>query len=893
MNNKFFSLLIWVFCAVLLTNGLFAQEKKTKKAPKDTTKTEAKPEKKKKKPKEPKFEELIEEYEKIDGLFPLYYSEKEGKVYMEIKPEHFGPVYLCNITRQSGDAYLFDSGAMIGEFPFFLRKIGKKIQFVEKNVAFRASPDVALRRALEKNIPNSIWASVKIASQPHPERGSVLIDAAPIFLNDRNWVTYITGKMKIPYNFDKENSFFSELKSFPLNTEIEVTLHFKSNKPSPLFTLPDTRSMLHRYHYSLSALPETDYKPRYADDRVGHFLTIFQDYSSLLEDTPYKRYITRWQLEKAEPKFKISKPKKPIVYWIENTVPVEYRDAVREGILLWNKAFEKIGFQDAIEVRQMPDDAEWDPADVRYSTIRWIVQPGGGYAVGPSRANPFTGQIYDADIRVSADFVRFYYREFDEFVTPLSWADVRTDGLWPFGDSQSLLPVSLLPYQCDYARGMTHQMAFGWNLLLSRGMVSDNPEDLKKFIHDGIVDLIVHEVGHTLGLRHNFKASSTINFDKLGDKNFTARTGISGSVMDYNPINVSARGEPQGNYFQTTLGPYDYWAIEYAYKPLDPDSKMSEKEMLEKIASKVADPKLQYGTDEDAFGFSTRGIDPTCNLWDLGNEPLLHFRKRIRLAKELWKNIPKKFEKKGERYQKFRLVFSQGLREYAIAAALVPKYIGGIYSYRDHIGDPGGRIPFRVVPAEKQRQALNFLTQNLFSPGAFQFPPDLLNKLAPERFWDFEGTVWRMTRIDFPIHGVIQAIQASALFRLYDPLIMLRLQDNELRFRKGETPFTMAEMFRDVRDAIWQELTGKENINSFRRELQRMHLHILTKLVVKTPVMVPHDAVTLARASLLKIRERIEENLKSGSLDDYTTAHLQETAAKIDAALKAQIQQSF
>jgi len=892
MKRKFFIVLILMLSFSLLTTGLFAQEKKNEKASKDTTKTEAKPEKKKKKPKEPKFEELIEEYEKIDGLFPLYYSEKEGKVYMEIKPEHFGPVYLCNITRQSGDAYLFDSGAMIGEFPFFLRKIGKKIQFIEKNVAFRASPDVALRRALEKNIPNSIWASAKIASQPHPERGSVLIDAAAIFLKDRNWVTYITGKLKMPYNFDKENSFFSDLKSFPLNTEIEVTLHFKSNKPSPLFTLPDTRSMLHRYHYSISALPETDYQPRFADDRVGHFLTIFQDYSSLLEDTPYKRYITRWQLEKAEPKFKLTKPKKPIVYWLENTIPVEYRDAVREGILLWNKAFEKIGFQDAIEVRQMPDDAEWDPADVRYSTVRWIVQPGGGYAVGPSRANPFTGQIYDADIRVSADFVRFYYREFDEFITPLSWMDVQTDGLWPFGESHSTLPSSL-PYQCNYARGMTHQMAFGWNLLLSRGMVSDNSEDLKKFIHDGIVDLIVHEVGHTLGLRHNFKASSTINFDKLGDKDFTAKTGISGSVMDYNPINVSARGEAQGNYFQTTLGPYDYWAIEYAYKPLDPESKMSEKEMLEKIASKVADPKLQYGTDEDAFGFSTRGIDPTCNLWDLGNEPLLHFQKRIQLAKELWQNIPKKFEKKGERYQKFRLVFNQGLREYAIAAALVPKYIGGIYSYRDHIGDPDGRIPFRVVPAEKQRQALDFLTQNLFSPGAFRLPPDLLNKLVPERFWDFEGTVWRMTRIDYPIHGVIQAIQASALFRLYDPLVLLRMQDNELRFNKGEKPFTMAEMFRMVQDAIWQELAGRENINSFRRELQRMHLHLLTKLVVKTPVMIPHDAVTLARANLLKIREQIDENLESGSLDTYTTAHLQETAAKIDAALKAQIQQSF
>ena len=137
-------------------------------------------------------------------------------------------------------------------------------------------------------------------------------------------------------------------------------------------TLADTRSFQHIYHYSLSNLPESDFRPRLADDRVGHFTTLYQDYTSVLKDDPYVRYVERWHLEKAEPKFDQSPPKKPMCFWLENTIPPEYRDAVQEGILVWNKAFEPLGFEGAIVAKQQPDDAEWDAADVRYSAVRWI-----------------------------------------------------------------------------------------------------------------------------------------------------------------------------------------------------------------------------------------------------------------------------------------------------------------------------------------------------------------------------------------------------------------------------------------------------------------------------------------------------------------------------------------
>lgn len=895
-----FSILITVLIINVWSPGLISQVSDTtgqedvKSAKNDSAKADEKKDSdKKKKPKEPEFDELIEDYEKIEGLFTLYQNEKEGKVYLEIKPEQFDKIYLANLTRESGEGTIFDAGAMMGSFPFFFKQVGKTVQMIEKNVRFRSDRDAAILRAVERDFSNSIVANSKIASQPHPDKGSLLIEADDLFLIDIGMVGHISKEIKMDYTYDKTNSYFSEIKSFPLNTEIEVTLHFKSSKPLPVFSLADSRSMLHRYHYSIAALPETDYKPRIADDRVGHFLTMYQDYSSVLQESPYKRYIERWHLEKSEPKFNLSPPKQPIVFWLENTIPVEYRDAVREGALMWNRAFEKIGFKDAIVVKQMPDDADWDPADARYNTIRWIVQPGAAYAVGPSTANPFTGQIYDADIRVSADYVRFYYREFDEFVNPTSWINADISTFLPGLNLAENLSYESLPYFCSYASGKAHQMAFGWNLLLARGLVIEDSEDLQQFIHDALVDLIAHEVGHTLGLRHNFKASSIYTLDDLGQKSFTQKNSLTGSVMDYTPVNLSPKGKPQGEYFHTTLGPYDYWAIEYAYKPLPPNSKISEGEMLDQIASRVAKPELQYGTDEDAFGFSTRGIDPICTYYDLGQNPLKFWQLRLDMTKELWENLPRNFEMDGERYQKMRLAFSQGLTEYALAGMNIARYIGGIHSYRDHVGDPNGRIPFEVVPAEEQRSALKFLTDNIFAKNAFQFSPDLLNKLAAERFWDFEGTVWQMVRIDYPIHGIIQLLQVLPMYRIYDPIVLQRVQDNELRFKKGEAPFTMAELFQNTRKAVWQELDEGSNINSFRRELQRMHLYFLGNMVVKSPALLPHDAVTLARADLVEIKDKINQNLSAKNFDAYSKAHLEETEAKIDAALSAQMQLEF
>jgi hypothetical protein len=839
----------------------------------DSTKTlETKQSKSKKKGKS-SFSSIIKDFEKVEGIFTLYWNRKNNQAYISIHPDQFEKIYLAGLTRQSGDGYYLDGSSMLNEYPFMFKKVGERIQFIRVNAKFRADADSPFRRSVERHTSNSILSSTVVASNPHIETGAILADIGKLFIYD---IEEITRKSQGIYSFDKKDSYFTELKSFPLNTEIEIALHFKGKKGQSIYTLPSSSSVLMHYHVSLSAIQKTDYKPRMADDRVGHFTTIYQDYTDVKKDSPYIRHVNRWNLEKKNPQSKVSEPKKPIVYWIENTVPYELRDAVREGILAWNQAFEAAGFKNAIVVKQMPDDANWDPADVRYNTVRWMFQPGRGYAVGPSRANPYTGELYDADIRISADFVRAFFREQTEFVTPIIGPVVMN-----FESDESILEYS--SKMCMYGDYLREEMASAWDMMTATGKIEGTDEDLDKYIHNGLVDLILHEVGHTLGLRHNFKASSIYSIEQLSDPSFTKKYGISGSVMDYQPINVF----DGVTFFQTQPGVYDFWAIEYAYK--EPNrSGNSEEEFLEEIASRNTDPLLRYGTDEDTFGLSTRGIDPHSNAWDLSNDPIAYYTKRFEMSEELLKIIPKYFERDGVKYSKIRRIFGRGLRHHYSAARNIAKYIGGIYHSRHHVGDPGGDNPFKIVPAEKQREALNFILTHILAEDTFDFDPDLLNKLAPEREWDFTGSVWRMNRIDFPIHDYVRWIQSGSIYRLHHPRVFARIRDNELKFIKGESIYTLAEHFQKITKSIWSEINNNKNINSFRRDLQKSHMEVLTIIMLNKKGYFHSDAVALARASLRNMHSNIKESLETGIFDDYTQAHLSDCANKIQSAYKAQ-----
>ncbi len=829
------------------------------------------------------FKELIKDRIAIPGLFTFYQDTLTNSMYMSIKPSQFDKIFLLGETVSKAEGAFFDNGSMGETSPIYFKRVGKKVFLMEKNLRLRADTSSALNRAVQSGLSDHLIASVKVESKPQDSTNAILIDPAGLFVRDADNVGYYLGTMgQTGLMLDRENSYFEKVKSFPENSEIDVRLAYRTNKPQNEATLQNPYSFFHTYHYSLSTLPETDYVPRIADDRVGYFTTIYEDYSTLDKETPYVRYINRWNLKKKDPSAALSEPVKPIVYWVENTVPPEYRSAVAEGIEWWNKSFEKIGFKNAIVAKQMPDTATWDPADVRYSCVRWIVIPGGGYAVGPSRANPFTGEIFDADIRVSVDFIRYMFNNMETFISPVSF------------DGQVISPTKpndALPqpfgFECNYGPESAMEAAFGMSYLQSlTGDLSGKDSLTQRYVHEYIVQLVCHEVGHTLGLRHNFKASTIYSLDQINDPAFTAEHSDVGSTMDYAAPNIVGKGKPQGNFYCTVPGPYDDWAISYGYSDLGGKTSADDLPKLKEIASRAAEPNLTYGTDEDAFAGSTRGVDPTANQFDLGNDPLKFAEHKIQLTRELWANGIKRFEKTGNNYNKLLTVFTNGWRSFSESAQLAPKFVGGLYTSRDHIGDPNGRLPFRPVPAAEERRAVRIINDYIFAANAYDLPADLLNKLGPERMEDFTGSLYR-SQIDYPFQQVVLTVQNQAVTRLYNPATLGRLLNGAQRVPAGQDKYTMFDMFTDVRNGIWTEALKGTGVNAFRRQLQTLHLNQIIEIYLSNPADYPSDARTLA-SNDLNIIENAAKTAAAGNADEMSKAHYREVVREIAAAKSAE-----
>lgn len=402
----------------------------------------------------------------------------------------------------------------------------------------------------------------------------------------------------------------------------------------------------------------------------------------------------------------------------------------------------------------------------------------------------------------------------------------------------------------------------------------------------------MHEVGHVLGLRHNFKASTMLDNKDLHNVEITKKRGLVGSVMDYAPINLAPKGVKQGEYFASTLGPYDYWAIEYAYKPIGGSSE-SELPELKKIASRCASPGLSYATDEDVMTSS----DPYVNRWDLGSDPMKFAEDRILLAQELLPKLAEKGAKSGEGYQAVRDGFRILLQEYGNGAYFISKFIGGVSMNRDHAGDPNGRDPQVVVPPEKQRAALKFLQEHVLTDKPFNFPPKLLRRLATDRWlhWGAYEPIRQST--EFPTHDRVLQIQQVVLQHGLSWTVLRRIQNNALQAEAGDKvkPLQIEEVFRAFTDTIWADpVNGKKQVelSVVRRNLQRDYVKRLTQIVLGEDAAryVPPDAKSLARAHLKQIDARVTNLLGlkgTVTLDEASAAHLEETHERIAKALSA------
>jgi hypothetical protein len=845
-----------------------------------------------------------------NGLFTLY--SKRDNTYLSLAPTQLDHDYLLVTQLSQGIGELgVDGGSSIRSDLIRFHRAADRIELWVVNPHFAASPGTPMARAVAYSFGHSIAQSFAIATMR--DNGEILIDLSPFLLSD--WADLgslfqgVANQRKLSGNIflDRERSTLEQLQLFPGNLEAEVRLTYQSNRNLGLDALADYRWIPVGVHYSLLELPSTPMRPRYADERVGYFVSAIKDFSRDTAESFFVRFVNRRRLEKRDPGAALSDPVNPIVYYIDRTVPMEWRPWVRAGILEWNRAFEDAGFRNAIRVLDAPDDTLWSAEDARYSTVRWTATNRSVYAVGPSNVDPRTGEILNADVLVSAAWIQTWRGESGEYLAPQM--AVRSTFVEDSAASDPNSDTRL----CSLADGMRRQGT------LSRALLAGRPGGdgtaARLYIGQALKALIMHEIGHTLGLRHNFRGSAGVTRAQMSDKAYTRSHGLGVSVMDYSPASLSLDPRKQGDYYAPTIGTYDRWAIRYGYTPLVGNQSAvtakgseavapdwlpdAEVKALRSIAAEAADPSHLYGTDEDA-GFGGLGLDPTVSRYDQTDDPLGWARERVTLINRLFDSLPARMVAPGQGYARLRAAFTDLLNDRWYATLVTTKYLGGATTARDHRGDPAARPAFVTVPATVQRQALAFIAEAGFGEQAYRFSPALLSHLGPDRWRHWGSMPGTDGRIDFPLHDWAIAQQSALLGQLLDPVVLSRIRDAELRATEAEPTVTIPELFATLTAAIWAEVGypgpgGKpgvsRNITSVRRDLQRLYLNSLIRMIVDPLPDTPEDARTLARATLADLGTQLDRARRL-ELDTYTRAHLMDSRERITQALHAQMFQN-
>jgi hypothetical protein len=837
------------------------------------------------------FADVIKDAKRSDGFVPVW--RKDEKVWLEIAPERIGKPFLfsINIAQSVGERGLY--GSQMGRsWMVEFRKVGPQMQLIARQVGFRGDRDASAGRAVGEGFSESLIGSTPVASAEHPERKAVLVDAGFLLGDLLGYGTRLEAAFRLPFGADRSNSYFERVRADTGLTTLSAKVHYSvARLPAPPLlppgapvppvtpppqTTPDARSLFVGYVYNLRELPAVPMATRRADPRVGYFTESYTDLSDDLRANPRVHNIKRWRLEKKDPTAALSEPVKPITYWLDRNIPARYRDSIRAGVLEWNKAFERIGYKNAIVVQQQADDADFDNMDAGHASIRWFVGADVGFAIGPSHADPRTGEILDADIGMSDVFGRGSRRQArDDLTAPLGSSERPA---WREGVDK--LMASSGDATCSYAVEGANELAFAMDLMEARGELEPDSPATEAFVQKYIKDVITHEVGHTLGLRHNFKASTTVSRAQLLDKSFAADKGISGSVMDYNAFNLPLAGEPQGGeYNMVTVGAYDYFAIEYGYSPLAPDKEVpGALAIAERSASNA---QLAFADDGDAG----EALDPLVNLFDLGDDPLAFAQRRLALSKELWARVQKRQPQTGDDPERARRSVLAGFRQAQALPAIAAKYVGGMHTDRYQPGS--GKPNFRPVDSAKQRAALQFLTSELFSNDSFDFKPEFLATLTPD-YIEFNRNG------PLSVGQAVLQLQTQALDRLMDAGTARRLL--ELPYYLGSSQrkdlISLNEVYATLQGAVWSELKSGKDIDPLRRSLQREHLKRVQQLLTRPTPALPADALSLARLQAGELQAQLRTAVARKGLSVESRAHLQDALALVTEALRATIQRS-
>jgi len=813
-------------------------------------------------PKKPSVAEKTKGMKKHAGLFTLYQDTATGSLQMYVRKDQLGKEFIYQSFSISGPTYLFLNQSMHRNTAVFkIEKAYDKLEFSEVNTRFWYDKNNPVSKSEKADKPETVLFIDKYSVE---DSLGYLISVDPLFISDKMDPVkpIITGPAAMfAFNLGSLNptkSKYANIRSYPNNSDIVVDLNY--DNPMALNgggnDITDPRYIRVRMQHSFLEMPKNDYRARMDDPRVGYFSQEVNNQTSI-NPVNFKDMINRWSLVKKDPTAALSEPVEPIVWWVENTTPLEYRQTIIDAGNKWNEAFEKAGFKNAVVMKVMPDDADWDPADIRYNVIRWVSSANPPYgAIGPSFVNPKTGQILGADITVEW-FSGSATPIFDELYSGPSLENLKFPGMDINNGVMCTLAGEL---KAQYTAGLTTLEAAG------------APEaDIKEMHKQFLTYLIMHEMGHTLGLNHNMKASQMLSPAEINNKEITRKIGLIGSVMDYPAINVALDRSKQGDYYTTKAGPYDLWAIEFGYRPFNNDN--DEKDGLNKILSRSTEPYLAFGNDADDMRAPGKAIDPRVNVNDLSGDAIAYAEDRYKLVNSIMPKLVAKYSKPGQSYQELRSRYGTLQGQRASMTAAVSRYVGGVYIDRSFPEQHSTAKPFTPVPVATQKKAMDILNKYVFAPDAYKEDAQVFPYLQMQR----RGYNFFATTEDYKITGNLNNHGAAALAHILHPTTMQRVTNSRLYGNTYSAADVMSDLTKGIFDA---DMAG--NVNVYRQYLQTTLVKNLAWLVTAEQGV---DEVTkaAARHTLKKIKAKLAA--APATANEETKAHRGNLVFLIDDAI--------
>jgi hypothetical protein len=798
----------------------------------------------KKEEKDDGLEVFLEDLEHFPGLIDVYRNDDDGKVYFLIKEDQLEKefIYFAHILDGIIEAGTWRGNYLDNGIIKFI-KYFDQIRIDRINTAYVFDETNPLSKSKYANISNSLIDSLKIEKKSKSD-DKFLIDVTSLLLSENlSKITSTPYKEDLKENFkigsiSKNKSSINSVLNYPENTDFEINFVFSNSSNKPIEN-QDSRNNSVSLRFSFINYPENNFETRMEDQRIGFFSERKTNLSSI-DITPYEDLINKWHLEKKDKDKEKSAPIKPILFWIENSTPYELRPIIKNAVLAWNIAFEEAGFIDAIEVKIQPDDADWSAGDIRYNVLRWTSSPNppfGGY--GPSFTNPRTGEILGADIMLEWIYLTNRVRYSEIFEKQENY-------------NNDFCLNSLIKQE---------NRIFG---KLATETLDLNESEISRLYEEDLYQLILHEVGHTLGLNHNFAASTLHDNSDVHNPEITYKEGLSSSVMDYHALNIAPLGIKQGQYADVKPGKYDILAIKYGYTP-----ELSKKD-LNNLLEKHSSNEYLFGNDGDDMRSPGKGIDPRINTGDMTNDPVRYAKDRVVLSQNL---IPKLYETLKSKsdswesiYQGYRIL----IRQIHTSAEIISRQIGGVYVNRSFMSDEN-KNPYEVVPYNIQKESIKILSKYYFDSDKFYLPSNVVNKMQRERrSFDFFGKTE-----DPKIHNMILKGQKRVLKHFTNSRVLKRLTDSSLY---GNT-YLPNELFSDLTSSIFNENKSRK-LNGIDQNLQNYYLKRLIMIFKSGSFDSPSISASLASM------ERIKAYTFSSSHDEATENHKKLVRWKIENLLK-------